>query len=129
MNTLLPLAIAAGLLAGCGEKSADTAQPTNAPASTPAAATTNAPASGGGLLTAPVDYLAAVSKAQQSAVKTVDVASLNQAIQTFNVEEGRYPKSLDELVEKKIIGKLPAVPYGMKYVYDASSGQVKVVRQ
>lgn len=45
------------------------------------------------------------------------------------MEEGHYPKDLNELVELKYIPKIPAVPYGMKLVYDASSGQVKVVKQ
>jgi hypothetical protein len=125
MKTSLPLLIAAGLLVGCGEKSDNQAQPTNTQASAP----TNTTTSGGSLLTAPVDYLGAAAKAQQSAVKTVDVTSLNQAIQLFNVQEGRYPKSLDELVEQKYLGRLPTAPYGMKIVYDANSGQVKVVKE
>jgi len=126
MKTLLPIIVGIGLLVGCGQKSDNPSPATNAPAATP----TNAPAaSGGGPLTAPVDYLGALAKAQQSAVKTVDVASLNQAIQLFNTQEGRYPKDLDELVTEKYIGKLPAAPYGMKIVYDANAGQVKVVKQ
>jgi len=71
----------------------------------------------------------ALGKAQQTAVKTVDTASLNQAIQMFNVENGRNPKDLNELVEKKFIPKIPAAPYGMKLEYDAATGKVKVVKQ
>jgi hypothetical protein len=62
-------------------------------------------------------------------VKTVDVASLNQALQLFNVQEDRFPKDLNELVEKKYIPKIPDAPYGMKIVYDAKAGNVKVVKQ
>jgi len=80
-------------------------------------------------LTAPVDYLSAAGKAQQSAVKTVDVTSVNQAIQLFNVERGCYPKDLNELVQEKFIAKIPAAPYGMKIVYDANSGKASVVKQ
>ena len=117
MKLILLLAAATSLLlAGCGEKSNLPAQTTNA-------------ATGGSPLTAPVDYLAAVAKAQQSAIKTVDEVSLNQAIQMFNVDKGRFPKDLNELVEKKYIGQIPDAPYGMKIVYDASAGQVKVVKQ
>jgi len=128
MKTQLLLIIAVGLLAGCGEKtkSDKPAQATNAPAATQ----TNTPASSGGNpLTAPVDYLNAVVKAQQVATKQVDVAFINQAIQQFNVMEGRNPKDLNELVEKKYIGQIPPVPYGSKLDYDAGSGQVKVVKQ
>ena len=54
---------------------------------------------------------------------------LTQAIQLFNAQEGRNPKDLNELVEKKYIGQIPDAPYGMKIVYDATAGQVKVVKQ
>ena len=111
------LALAAGfLLAGCGEKS------------NPPGPTTNT-TSGGSVLTAPVDYLAAAAKAQQSAVKTVDVASINQAIQMFNVDKGRNPNDLNELVTEKYMPKLPTPPYGMKLEYDANVGKVTVVKQ
>ena len=106
---------------GCGGDSSQPAKPaTNAPS-------TNA--SSGNPLTAPVDYLAAAGKAQQSAVKTVDTVSINQAIQLFLVENGRYPKDLNELVEKKFMPKLPAAPYGMKLAYDANTGKVSVVKE
>jgi hypothetical protein len=63
-------------------------------------------------------------KAQQAAVKTVDLTSLNEEVQLFNVQEGRLPKDLDELVSKQYIGKLPAAPVGMKLVYDPVQGKV-----
>ena len=80
-------------------------------------------------MTAPVDYLNAMGKAQQSAVKTVDTTSLDQAIQLFNVDQGRNPKDLNELVEKKYMPQLPTPPYGTKLDYDANAGTVKVVKQ
>jgi hypothetical protein len=115
MKTSLLLSLPVVLLVGCGDQSKSGTQTTNA--------------SSGNPLTAPVDYLAAAGKAQQSAVKTVDTASLNQAIQMFNVDNGRYPKDLNELVEKKYIPRIPDAPYGMKIVYDEKAGQVKVVKQ
>ena len=80
-------------------------------------------------MTAPVDYLRAAGKAQQSAVKTVDTSSLNRAIQMFNVDQGRNPKDLNELVEGKYLPRIPDAPYGMKLVYDANTGTVKVVKK
>ncbi len=106
------------LLLGCDQKS-----------SSSSGGTTNTSSSGGSVLTAPVDYLKAAGKAQQSAVKTVDTASLNQAIQLFNVEKGRNPKDLDELVQQKFIPQIPAAPYGTKLVYDPVAGKVSVVKQ
>jgi hypothetical protein len=105
------------LLLGCGQSSDKPAQPTNAAAG------------GSSPLSAPADYVGALGKAQQTAVKTVDTASLNQAIQMFNVENGRNPKDLNELVEKKFIPSIPAAPYGMKLEYNATEGKVKVVKQ
>jgi hypothetical protein len=90
---------------------------------------TNSAAGGGNPLNAPADYVGALGKAQQSAVKTVDTTSLNQAIQLFNVENGRNPKDLSELVEKKFIPKIPDAPRGMKLDYDAAAGKVKVVQE
>jgi hypothetical protein len=117
MKSACFLSVVTGLLvAGCGESTNPGGQTTNATSS-------------GNPLTAPVDYLEAVGKAKQSAVKTVDVTSLNQAIQMFNVENGRFPKDLNELVAEKIIPQIPKAPYGMKIVYDAKSGKVSVVKQ
>ena len=118
MKTPFYLSLAASLLlVGCGEQS-------NQPA--PA---TNATTTGTSPLDAPAGYVGALGKAQQTAVKTVDTTSLNQAIQMFNVDKGRNPKDLNELVAEKYIPKLPAAPYGMKIEYDADSGKVKVVKQ
>ena len=103
-------------LAGCGSKSSSTAGATNT-------------TSGGSLVTAPVDYLNSAVKAEQNAVKTVDTTSLNQAIQLFNVDKGRNPKDLNELVEQRFIAKIPEVPYGNKLVYDANAGKVTVVKE
>src|SRR6516164_2064049 len=89
------------LLVGCGEKSEQTV------------ATTNAPPSGSSPLTAPVDYLGAIGKAKQNAVKTADIAQINQAIQMYNTEHGKNPKALNELVEEKYLPRIPAAPYGM----------------
>lgn len=111
------LLVSAFFLAGCGDQ--QTKQP----------AATNAASSGSSVLTAPVDYLDAVARAKITAEKTVDTVSLNNAIQMFSVEKGRYPKSLNELVTEKVIPRLPTAPYGMKLVYDATNGTVKVVKE
>jgi hypothetical protein len=119
MKTILSLVAFASLivLTGCGgDNSHQTAASTNS-------------ASSGNPLDAPGDYLKALGKSQQSAVKTVDTTSLDKAIQMFNVDQGRNPRDLNELVEKRYIPKIPDTPYGMKLVYDANSGSVKVAPQ
>jgi hypothetical protein len=90
---------------------------------------TNPPAASGNPITAPVDYLGAVAQAKKTSEKTIDTVYLNQAIQLFHTTEGRYPKDLNELAAEKYINRVPDAPYGMKIVYDAARGEVKVVRQ
>ncbi|MEW6159175.1 MAG: hypothetical protein AB1813_17250 [Verrucomicrobiota bacterium] len=85
--------------------------------------------SSGNPVTAPVDYLGAVNQGKKRAEKTIDTVSLQQAIQVFQVEEDRYPKDLNELVTKGYLPRLPTPPYGMRFTYNASNGQVAVVRQ
>jgi len=80
-------------------------------------------------LDAPGDYLGAMGKAHQSAVKTVDTTALNQAIQLFQVDKGRNPKDLKELVTEGFLPRIPEPPTGHVIVYDAASGTVKVVKQ
>ena len=80
-------------------------------------------------VTAPLEYVGTAVKQQQSAIKTVYTTALNQAVQLFNVQEGRLPKDLNELVEKKYIRKLPDAPAGMKLSYDADAGKVTVVKE
>jgi hypothetical protein len=102
---------------GCGDHSNKPAQPTNAATS------------GGSVLTAPVDYLGAMGNAQQSAVKTIDTASLKQAIQMFQVDKGRLPKELNELVQEKYLPRIPETPSGTRLDYDPNTGEIKVVKQ
>lgn len=65
---------------------------------------------------------------KRTADKTIDVSYLNQALQLFNVQEGRYPKTLDELTPK-YVAKLPDPPLGYKLNYDAAKGEVTVARE
>ena len=104
------------VLVGCGKKEgASASNATNATSGNP--------------ITAPVDYLGAVAKAKKNSERTIDTVYLNKTIQEFNAAEGHYPKDLNELVTEKYLPKLPEAPYGMKIVYDANTGQVKVVQK
>jgi hypothetical protein len=78
---------------------------------------------------APVKYIGAAVTNQQVAVKAIDLVSLNQEVQLFNVQEGRYPKTLDELVGKQYLGALPVPPFGTKIVYDPVQGKVTLTQQ
>jgi len=98
----------------------------NKPASNPSTSAATATNNGGSFVTAPVDYLNNAAKAEQSSIKSVDVSMLSEAIRRFQVEVGRYPRDLDELVSEKYIPRIPPVPYGSKLDYDPATGEVKV---
>ncbi len=118
LTLYLTFMIAGLLFTGCGEQ--------KPAATTPAK--TNAAAVGENPLTAPVDYLGALNKAQKAAEKVVDAASINKAIELFQANEERYPTNLNELVAKRYFSRLPEPPYGMKFEYDPKKGQVSVVK-
>ncbi len=84
---------------------------------------------GESVATSPVDYLARAGKAEQSMENKIDTVSLNNAVELFNAQEGRFPKDLNELIEKKYLGKLPSPTFGMKLHYDAKEGKVTVVKE
>jgi len=113
----LPMVAAAMLLAGCSGSNSD---------NTPPAATNNLTAADAKLGN---DYLSTLAKTDKSMQKTIDTTSLNNIINQFQVAEGRYPKDLNELVQKKYLGKIPDAPYGYKLNYDAANGTVTVVPQ
>ncbi len=85
--------------------------------------------SSGNPLTAPVDYLGAVNQARKTAIKTIDQAGLNNAIQQFYVTEDRFPKDLNELAQKGYIGAVPQPPPGSRFAYNPANGEFRIVRQ
>ena len=122
---LLPLLVAGLFCAGCGQSSS------NPPAQSPQNTNTNVPATAtnkAAVANPSGGYLGALVQADKSAMKTIDVSYLNQAVQLFNAQEGRYPKDLNELVPN-YVGKLPVAPYGYKIIYDPTRGAVSVVQQ
>jgi len=130
MKTPLAFSLAALIfaVAGCDDGGpGKTAQSTNS--NSTASSGSSGSSSGGSVVTAPVDYLGAVGRAKQLADKTIDVASINSAIQLFQTEHGRNPTDLNELVKEKYLPYVPKPPYGTKLDYDPNVGQVKVVKE
>jgi len=117
---LLILTVTAALLTGCSNKNSGT--------STSSTHSTAGATNGGSFVTAPVDYLNTAVQAQKNMTKTIDVSYLNEAIQQFNVQEGHYPRELQDLVPN-YVAQLPTPPYGYKLDYDVNNGTVKVVPQ
>lgn len=107
---------AAFICAGCGNGSQSSSAQTNSTA-------------GNNPLNAPAEYLGGLANSRDHAVGVIDIASLNQAVSTFNATEGRFPKDLDELVTNKLISKIPPTPRGKKLDYNPTTGEVKLVDQ
>jgi hypothetical protein len=76
---------------------------------------------------APLDYIAAVGKAQRATISRLDQAKLVDAIQKFEAGENRPPKELEELVTMKYIAAIPPAPKGMKLEYKAGDGSFMYV--
>ncbi|MEY2410550.1 MAG: hypothetical protein QOF48_3220 [Verrucomicrobiota bacterium] len=119
MKILTALPLMAGLLfTGCNkENSADSNK------SKPHRSST----SGGNPITAPVDYLGAAAKAHKTATAKVAGAGLDQTIKVFYAQEGRFPKDLNELVSPEYLNAIPPPPAGMRYDYNAKTGELKVL--
>ncbi len=73
----------------------------------------------------PVDqYGGVMSKALKTAKGMDAVLPVKQLVDSFYVQEGRYPASLQELIEKNYAKQLPPPPKGYQYRYDSSTGNV-----
>jgi len=115
MNRLCPVLLICFWLAACGKKEKTANLLTNNGSGNP--------------ITAPVDYLGAVNQARKTAVKRIDMASLQNAINLFNAQEDRYPKDLNELAQKHYIQTVPALPAGSRFLYNSANGELRIVRQ
>ncbi len=76
---------------------------------------------------APLDYIAAIGKAQRANIGRLDQAKLVDAIQKFEAGESRPPKDLEELVTMKYIAEIPPAPKGMRLEYKAADGSFMYV--
>jgi len=52
--------------------------------------------------------------------------SLKHDITSFQVEQGRWPSSLQELVEKGYTKELPSPPEGMSFKYNPDNGSIRL---
>lgn len=76
---------------------------------------------------APTDYLGAVAKGKKKSEATIGAIQVGPVIQQFEAAEGRFPKSLQEMVDKGYLTALPAAPNGMKADYNPETGEFKFV--
>ncbi|MDK3159626.1 hypothetical protein QPK87_24070 [Kamptonema cortianum] len=55
--------------------------------------------------------------------------TVSAVVRVFQVEEGRWPSSLKEMVDKGYLTSLPPLPSGKKFAYDPKGGRVEVVNE
>lgn len=53
-----------------------------------------------------------------------DILNIKHHINLFYSEAGRFPHTLDELVEAGYIDELPAPPRGMEFRYNPDTGEI-----
>jgi hypothetical protein len=58
-----------------------------------------------------------------------DLKMIRTAIDVFLVEEGRYPSTLEDLVQRRLLDSIPPPPPGMAYRYDPNSGKVNLTAE
>lgn len=75
-------------------------------------------------LNAPKKYGKVLGGALKKSKAMDSILYMKNKINSFHVQEARYPASLNELVEKGHIEKLPELPEGMRFVYDPSTGKI-----
>lgn len=68
-----------------------------------------------------------LAKAKNTALTKTDLITVDRAIQSFMADRGKNPESLDELIKEGFLPRLPDLPTGKKYSYNAQTGEVKIV--
>jgi hypothetical protein len=69
------------------------------------------------------------ANAMHRAQKTVDLAAINKAIETFYLQEGRFPTNLVELALRDYIPMIPVLPVGMVWDYETNTGTVNIIKE
>jgi hypothetical protein len=78
------------------------------------------------IMNAAEKYGGVMSKTLKKSKAMDDMLYMKNKINTFHVQEGRYPYSLNELVEKKYLDSVPEPPTGMAFHYDSSTGKIDI---
>lgn len=93
------------MLAGCGRQDAGT------PAGQPGQ---------------PKDYRAMLEHARQRQAANSSLKTVTEALQKFQVDLGRSPKDLSELVRARYLKEIPPPPEGQTYYYDPPLANVEL---
>ncbi len=91
-----------------------------AAAPTAPAPSTNAPAQ-------PKDYRAMLAKVRLKQQEHNGLEELQKAVSAFQLRVGRLPAELSDLVERGLLPEMPLSPAGTRFVYDRTTGNVRLV--
>lgn len=61
--------------------------------------------------------------------KPIDVEAINKAVESFYIQEGRFPTNLIELALRDYIPIIPVLPVGMAWDYDTNTGVVSIIKE
>jgi len=64
----------------------------------------------------------------QQAGQQIGLSQVQQAINAFQAMEGRFPYTLDELVQYGYLYQVPQLPEGKQFIYNNATGEVRIVR-
>ncbi len=53
---------------------------------------------------------------------------MNKAVESFYVQEGRFPNDLLELVERRYLPRIPTLPTDSAWDYDTNTGIVIIIK-
>ncbi len=102
------------IFAGCGSESESSKEAKSKSADAPSTIST------------PTDYVSGVVRAGEQAKGSVELVSLQKAIDSFQQEENRFPSSLEELIQKSYLKIIPHAPVGQQFEYDSEKGTLKL---
>lgn len=79
--------------------------------------------------TGPAGYLQTTVAQRGRAEEVAGLRSVQQAVETFAIEEERLPRELGELISRGYLDRLPNLPRGREFVLNTTTGQVSVEDQ
>ena len=75
----------------------------------------------------PEQYIRGALGAGENAKGTLGTMAIQKGIDMFQLQNGRFPASLQELQKEGFLAQMPEAPVGKKFSYDAATGKVSVV--
>ena len=76
---------------------------------------------------APEQYIRTTLGAGENAKGVLGTTAIQKAIDMFQLQNGRFPSSLEELKKEGFLPNVPQAPVGKKFSYNATTGKVTVV--